>query len=113
LNTLREYYGKVPKHYWEFLDQLKYKPNNFVHRTSVRRNRREIQILGEALRYEVLDMLNNPAIYRSPSRINCSSCPFISPCILKWEGGDAQYLLDSEFRPREGYYGKAYTVEGG
>jgi len=108
VETLRSEYGKIPKHYWEFLDFLKYKPDNFIKRTPVRRNRKEIELLGGMLRHEVLDMLDNPSIYRSPSRINCSSCPFIAPCILRWEGGDFQYLLDIEFQEREGYYGKAY-----
>lgn len=110
LQTLMDEHGgrKIPKKYWEFLDYLKYKPNNFVKRTPVRRNRREIELLGGMLRYEVLDMVNDPAIYRSPSRVNCSSCPFVSPCILRWEGGDHQYLLDIEFKKRESYYGKVY-----
>ena len=105
VSTLREHYGKIPKHYWDFLDYLKYKPDNFIHRSHVRRSRREIQILGESLRYEVLDMLNSPSIYRSPSRINCSTCPFIAPCTVKWEGGDYEWLLDLEFQERMGYYG--------
>ena len=109
VTTLRENYKPIPKHYWDFLDYLKYKPDNFIKRTPVRRNRREIELLGEMLRYEVLDMVNNPAIYRSPSRVNCSSCPFVGPCILKWEGGDAQFLLDHEFTGRTSYYGSTYS----
>ena len=109
VSTLREEYGKIPKHYWEFLDFLKYKPDNFIRRTPVRRNKQEIQILGDHLRYEALDMLGSPAIYRSPSRVNCMSCPFVSPCILKYEGGDYEYLLNLEFKERESYYGKAYS----
>jgi hypothetical protein len=109
VNTLKEQYEKIPRHYWEFLDHLKAKPNNFVRRTPVRRNRREIEILGETLRYEVLDMVSNPTIYRAPSRINCSGCPFIAPCILKWEGGDFQQLLDWEYTERKSYYGRTYA----
>lgn len=101
LGTLREYYGKVPKSYWEFLDTLKAKPENFVQRVPVRRNRHEIQILGEYLRYEVMDMINNPTIYRSPSRINCSGCPFLAPCLMKWEGSDYEYYLDAQYKRRK------------
>jgi hypothetical protein len=109
LTTLRNEYKPIPKKYWDFLDFLKYKPDNFIKRTPVRRNRREIELLGEMLRYEVLDMVNNPAIYRSPSRVNCSSCPFVAPCILRWEGGDVQSILGYEFKERESYYGSTYS----
>lgn len=101
ISTIRSEYGKVPKQYWEFLDMLKEKPQNFVQRVHVRRNRKEIQILGESLRNEVLDMVNNPTIYRSPSRINCAGCPFLAPCIMKWEGSDYQYYLDSQYTRRQ------------
>lgn len=99
--TLREEYGKIPRKYWDFLDFLKEKPENFVQRVHVRRNKKEIQILGESLRHEVLDMINNPTIYRSPSRINCSGCQFLVPCIMKWEGSDYEYYLESQYKGRE------------
>lgn len=102
LKTFREHYGKVPKMYWDYLDFLKYQPDKFCKRTPVRRNRRELAALGESLRYEVLDMVNDPFIYRSASRINCQGCPFIAPCQVKWEGGDEHFLLNTAYRPREG-----------
>lgn len=101
IETLRNHYGRIPVRYHEFLDMLKEKPENFVQRTPVRRNRKEIQILGESLRAEVLDMINNPTIYRSPSRINCQGCPFLAPCIMKWEGSDFTYYLHSQYKRRE------------
>lgn len=98
-----DYYGSkknIPEKMKEYLRTLKDKPENFVQRVPVRRNRNEIQILGNMLRYEVLDMINNPTIYRNPSRINCSGCPFLAPCIMKWEGSDPGYYLDSQYRKR-------------
>jgi len=97
---LREHYGKIPRQYWEFLDFLKTKPNAFFKRTYVRRNHHEMGVITKELREEVLDMVNNPAIYRSPSRLNCSNCQFIAPCISKWEGSDYQFLLDTNYRKR-------------
>jgi hypothetical protein len=97
ITQLREHYGKVPREYWDFLDHLKYKPDNFVQRDYIRRNRRELEMLGQEMRWEVLDMVNNPAIYRTPSRINCNGCPFYAPCIAKWENSDYQYMLDTMY----------------
>lgn len=101
LTTLREEYGKVPRRYWDFLDYLKYKPDNFIKRQYVRRNRSELDRLGESLWQECLDMVNDPAIYRTPSRINCTGCPFIAPCMAKWEGSDYEWLLEQNYRSRK------------
>jgi hypothetical protein len=103
------YEGKVPKQYHEFLDFLKFqKPNGFVKRELVRRNRREIEILGKSLRHEVMDMINDPHIYRSPGRQTCGWCPFIAPCLLKWEGGDVTSTIESMYKPKEGYHGRGW-----
>ena len=93
--------SKVPVKYLDYLDFLRTKPNNFVRRMPVRRSTRELDLLGEELHLEVLDMVNAPTIYRSPSRINCSGCPFIAPCIAKWDGSDYKWLLEQNYQERE------------
>lgn len=96
--------GKVPVKYHELLRILRDKEtemgNNFVKREFVRRNQYEIRKIGEFMREEVLDMINNPTIYRSPSRINCSGCPFVGPCLSKWEGGDYKFIIENNYRVR-------------
>ena len=99
--TLKKHYGHVPAEYNEFLEHLKNKGENFIQRVPVRRNRKEIDAIGEFMKYEVMDMINHPVIYRSPSRINCSGCPFLVPCIMKWEGSDYDYYLQAQYKKRE------------
>ena len=98
---LKDKYGTIPSKYNDLLEHLQLKGENFVQRVPVRRNRREIDAIGEFMRYEVMDMINDPVIYRSPSRINCSGCPFLVPCIMKWEGSDYDYYLEAQYKKRE------------
>lgn len=103
LAQLRAEYGqgRIPSKYHDYLKYLRdVKPNNFIKREFVRRNQHEIKMIGESMRYEVLEMVNNPYIYRSPSRINCSGCPFVAPCLQKWEGGDYEGTLAMNYQVR-------------
>ncbi len=86
--------------YTDFLEALKNKPNGFVKRERVRRNKQEIERVGQSITMEGREMLNDPAIYRTPSRYNCNYCPFKVPCLLKWGGDDYKTVLDSEFKVR-------------
>lgn len=104
LADIRAYYGthKIPAYYHNYLRYLRdVKEDNFVHREVVRRNRNELNHLGESMRFEVMDMLNNPSIYRSPSRINCGNCPFVAPCIAKWEDADWRAILAANYQERD------------
>jgi hypothetical protein len=99
--------GKVPKRYSPFLVYLRDvksggpKGNHFIRRENVRRNANELRHLGEMLRYEVAEMISNPTINRSPGKFNCSYCPFVGPCLLKWENGDWQSVLRANYQKRK------------
>lgn len=103
LSALAEDYdiNDLPQKYQDFIDHLKTKENNFVRRERVRRNRKEIQMIGEMLQYEVREMLNDPVIYRTPGAFNCNGCPFFAPCVVRWEGGDYKSILEQMFKKRE------------
>jgi hypothetical protein len=106
LKEFRFHFGKsIPRDYWDFLNYLKLKGNTFFLREHVRRNRREIANIGTALKYEVLDMINSPSIYRTPGRINCNGCPYFVPCLIKWEGGEYESVLRDNYRERVGARG--------
>lgn len=90
----------LPDKYRDFLDFLYHKPNNFVQREHVRRNQKELSILGKTLPFEIKDMVSNPAIYRTPTKL-CNTCAFFDPCLLKWEGGDWQELLETNYKKRD------------
>jgi hypothetical protein len=85
---------KIPPDYREFLQHLYEKGNTFFFRDQVRRNPEEIEMVGKSILAEAKDMLSNPAIYRNPSRYNCSGCAFVAPCIAMYEQGDYQTMLD-------------------
>lgn len=93
--------AQIQAEYGEFLTHLQIKENNFVRRERVRRNRHEIQVLGQSLQHEISDMISDPAIYRSPSKFACNGCPFFTPCLVRWEGGDYEAILSESFKQRE------------
>lgn len=103
-------YAKWEKKYKEFYQYVKQKENNFVRREPVRRNQKELSHLWQSLLFEVWEMVNEPAIYRNPSSFNCGTCPFIHPCLVRWEGGDYEgVLMDSGlYRERE----KPFALRG-
>lgn len=96
--------GAIPTDYAEFLDRLLTQQNPFFYRENVRRNAREIEYLGEMIKLEAKDMLDpNVAIYRNPSRFNCSGCLFIGPCLAKYEGADITSMLEGNYERSERY----------
>lgn len=96
--------GKLPSIYREFLDHLKEKEgpseNAFVKQEFVRRNPKEIERIGEAVKVESAMMVNDPIITRTSSMFNCNSCAFFAPCLVRWEGGDDSSLLKDMYQSR-------------
>lgn len=102
--ALFEYWPKgqgLPLKYREFLDFLYHKPDNFIHRETIKRNRKEVANTGAMLPYELFDMLDDPHIYRTPTKMNCNGCIFFDPCLLKWESGNWEELLKTNYKQRE------------
>lgn len=86
------------EHYSELLAHLQGKGNTFFLREYVRRNPNEIATLGEKLAIEAREMLDpSIGIYRNPTRFNCSSCPFVAPCLSYYEKGDYMTILDGNY----------------
>lgn len=101
-NQLRHEYenGVIPEMYQEFLDHLIQKGNRFFKREYCRRNPREIESQENQIYLEASEMIN-PAIYRNPSRFNCTGCSFLQPCIAKWEGADYEFIIEALYRKRK------------
>ena len=89
--------------YDDFLDYLRHKGERFFLRESVRRNRKELEYLQEMIVAEAKEMLDPELpIYRNSSRFNCGNCPFVAPCISRYEGGDWESILEGNYVHREG-----------
>jgi hypothetical protein len=103
LQALKEKHpdGYPADYYQAFLDFLYTKPEAFVHREIVRRNQHEIRLLWKAKLAEIKDMLDNPAIYKTSSPFTCNGCMFLTPCVVKWEGGNVDNVLAVEYRGRK------------
>lgn len=86
--------------YEDFLTFLKDNPRQYVRRTQVHRTQKELQLLGERIALEAIDMLNDPSIYPAPNRFKCGRCAFRSPCLAKMDGSDYKWLLDESFHLR-------------
>lgn len=74
--------------------------NNFVEpeyfrRTEVRYSGAEMERTEQAIVAEAHDMAEGPAIYPNPDRFNCSSCAFRSPCLMREDGSDWKWYLES------------------
>lgn len=85
--------GESLVQYKEMLDHLREKGNRFFRRTPVHRTPKELEIIGNNIALEAIDMLNNPSIYPNPNPFNCYDCAFKTPCLTKQEGSDPEFLL--------------------
>jgi len=66
----------------------------FIQRDLVTRNLAEIYNTGSHIKMVARDMLNEPAIYPSPSgEFRCLQCAFRAPCISADDGSDWQGML--------------------
>jgi len=70
----------------------------FIQRDLVTRNKAEIINVGKHLEMVARDMLNEPAIYPSPSgEFRCLQCAFRAPCISADDGSDAVSMLQDGY----------------
>lgn len=91
--------------YDEFLEYLENAGATLFHkRHQVHRNEDELRTAHEEIWLEAQDMINNPRIYKQPSRFSCSTCAFQDPCVAKSRGEDVEYMLTSMFDKRERHY---------
>ncbi|MGH2707217.1 MAG: hypothetical protein ACRDJK_02865 [Actinomycetota bacterium] len=75
--------------------------NERFRRTQISRSRAEIEGLGTQMSLEALDIADpDLSIYHTPSRQNCSRCPYRTPCIAMNEGADLAPILETSYRKR-------------
>lgn len=93
--------GFNPESYTGILMYLRDNPKDFVRRTRITYGPRVLPIVEDRIRAEAQEMLNNPAIYPTPSRFNCNGCNFFRPCLAKFEGYDPDAILDELYEKRK------------
>lgn len=100
-NLRNRYGGTIPTEYKEFLEYLLAQGNTFFHRDIVRRNTKEIEKLGEEILAEAKMMVDpDTIITRTPSPFTCNRCPFVAPCIAKYEDSDWEFMLEGNYQRR-------------
>jgi RecB family exonuclease len=99
LQAIREG-GYSEKAYQPMLDYLKMNARQFVRRTKVIFRPETLQVVERRIRMEALEMLDNPLIYPTPSRMNCNGCSFFAPCLALHEGRDPDTILDENYERR-------------
>jgi hypothetical protein len=77
-------------------------PKEFFRRTQVTFTLEMLDIAGERIRLEAVEMLEKPSIYPTPSRFNCTGCAFLAPCIALHEGRDYTTILKENYTRRNG-----------
>ena len=84
--------------YEEFLEHIQGKGEKFFYRELVRRNKAELNYLARMIAAESNEMLDpNLPIYRNSSAYNCGNCPYVAPCISRYEGGDWESILKGNY----------------
>lgn len=97
--TLKIFQETVAQHgqdvveYADFVEWLTANEKPYFRRTQVHRSQRELQLLGEQIALEAVDMLNGPSIYPNPDRFTCGRCAFQAPCLARMDGSDSEWLL--------------------
>lgn len=92
--------GYRPKAYRDILLYLRDNPKQFIRRTRVQYTRDHLENVEKRIQAEAHEMLNDPAIYPTPSRFNCQGCMFFAPCLAMHEGRDYQIILDEMYEKR-------------
>jgi hypothetical protein len=87
--------------YGGFLAYLSEYPKEFFRRTAIGFAPMTLMLTQRRILDEARDMLGRPTIYPSPSRMNCTGCAFLAPCIAKYEGYDFESILKENFRERK------------
>ena len=89
--------GEDLEPYKEFLHWLKEEGPQFVQRTPVYRNQHELADIGNRIRMEVQDMLNDPHIYPNPDMFKCGYCESRQVCIAMNDGSDVDFITKEYF----------------
>jgi hypothetical protein len=86
--------------YGGFLAYLSEYPKEFFRRTRVTFTPKMLELVEERIRVEAIDMITDPRIYPTPSKFNCTGCPFMAPCIALYEGSDYESILKENYQRR-------------
>jgi len=90
--------------YADFLQTLQNDGQQYFRRIPIHRSAEELKALEANIVNEAIDMIDNPRIYPNPSRWNCNGCQFRSVCLMRQEGSDWKWYINSS---------KLYTKRGG
>lgn len=81
--------------YADIIDALEMYGQEYFRRIQIDRSPAELDIIERNVLDEALDMLNDPRIYPNPNRFNCGSCRFKDPCLMRQDGSDWVYFLNT------------------
>jgi len=82
----------------------------FFYREKAFFTREQLESWKEGFQNVVVEMLDNPRVYRTIPYKGCSDCWFSDLCHTKHSGGDVEYLLEKRYTT--GTYGTVEEVRG-
>ena len=92
-------------YYNDFLFWLQEQGVTYHKRFQVHKSDRQIASIGQNIYQEAFEMVNPATLmYPSPGRFSCDSCAFRTPCIMRENGEDYKYTLNSLFEKRKIHY---------
>jgi hypothetical protein len=84
------------------LEYLLSQNDRYFRRTRVTFNPQMLQLVEQRILLEAHEMIDDPAIYPTPSRFNCTGCRFFAPCVALQEGADYTAILNENYERRTG-----------
>ena len=87
-------------YYDHYLTYLKEEGRTFIRRTPITYTSEMLQILGDQIADEAVDMLNSPSVYPNPNRFGCRWCDHRAMCHAMNDGQDVEWMKTTIYNKR-------------
>jgi hypothetical protein len=86
--------------YDDYLTFLKEEGRTFIRRTPIMYTQEQLEILGDQICEEAIDMLNDPSVYPNPNKFGCRWCDHRAMCIAMNDGQDVEWMQNTIYTKR-------------
>lgn len=86
--------------YDDYLTYLKEGGREYFRRNRVTYTPQMLEILGDQICDEAIDMISNPRIYPNPSKFSCRWCDYKTPCEALLDGQPIDWMKDTMYIKR-------------
>ncbi len=87
-------------YYDPYLTWLKEEGRQYIRRNRITYTPVMLQELGDQICLEAIDMLNDPYIYRNPTKWGCNWCDYRTPCLAMADGQPVDWIMNTMYNRR-------------